>query len=352
MERFAGCFRCEFDYHFQQFSAADKVQKGSFDVIQLILRTCRHALELVQAFSGAIQALSAIFVAVLTWFLVRFTRRYVKGTERALELSEQQLQLLREQNAEQRQSLELARQQYQRQALEDHREEIKVKILEPLRIVLEEYAAPPHFQSKFVPEHRLDPKASASDYPFRPGMALIVDDPRDAVANLDIALYEDAANNHHRIILIEWATFRDSWTGHKNQRQAWIERMASKILHAAPLNPHPVNNGSYVMQLNVALFTYRRLMHVVTGTLAINQWDESWVLTDGTAQLAKGDRESMEQVLAAVNEIILGSERDFVPVIEEEFSKLQATRLDVQRKLSVAIADKTLPERCPFVGSY
>jgi hypothetical protein len=183
-------------------------------------------------------------------------------------------------------------------------------------------------------------------------MALIVNDPRDNVANLDIALYEDAANNHHRIILTEWATFRDSWTGHKEQRQAWIETMASKILHAAPLTPHPVNNGPYVMQLDVALFAYRRLMHFVTGTLTINRWDESWVLTDGTAQLAKGDREPMEQVLAAVNEIILGSERDFVPVIEQEFSKLEATRLDLVRRLSVAIADKTMPERCPLVGSY
>jgi hypothetical protein len=80
VERFAAYSRREFHCDFQQFSTTDKVQKGSYDVIQVILSACRHALELVQAFSGAIQALSAIFVAVLTWFLVRFTRRYVKGT--------------------------------------------------------------------------------------------------------------------------------------------------------------------------------------------------------------------------------------------------------------------------------
>lgn len=322
------------------------------DVIDRILGSLHHVVDLAQAYSGAVQAFSAVVVAFLTWFLVRFTSRSVRGTEKALDFSRQQLDLLREQNAEQRQSIELTREQYRREALEAHREEINSKVLVPLRLILREYETLPQFSVRFVPEHQHDANAKVTDYPWKPGMALYITDPQIGQADLDTAFYQDAAKNHHRSILAQWETFRDSWTNHMSRRHVRIEALAERILGVAGLRPHPVNdNGPYVMHLSLALFAYKRLLQIPTGSLHNQRFDNYWVLSDGTTQYAKGSRESIQQVLVALDQI-LESERSAIAEFEAQFSELQTIREDLVRKLSMAIADRTLPEKCPLVGLY
>lgn len=316
----------------------------------LHVATLLGTLGWAESYAGTIQALSAIVVAILTLFLVLFTRQYVKGTESAVSLSREQLQLLREQTAEQRRALDLAKEQYERAALESHREELGEKVLQPLRQILSQ-CGEPMFSADFTSQHHYDPGALASESPIRAGINLEVTDPGIDGGTLDAALLDDAGHNHYRLLVADWRTFRDSWSQDRDRRRNWIEDMARRILEDSQLAAHPTgDNGPYVMQLLLALFVYERIMQRGTVALTIVEgYLNGDCLSSGGQNLAKGTNEQMNALLKFVGNLI-ETDKHRGTEFGEQLSKLEADRASLSHRFSVAIATKTLPERCPFVG--
>jgi hypothetical protein len=312
-----------------------------------------HAANWMQSYAAAVQAVSAVVVTGLTFFLVKFTLRYVKGTEAALKVSRDQLQVLREQVEDQRQALAFSRAQHERGVLENHREDLNLKVLEPLQRALESDYGQPIVQLDWSAQ-RYNPNASAHENPITVGPILRMSEPERGVSDsLDAALFEDAKHNHHRDLVPEWETFTVSWQEYRDQLRMWIEEMAQRILTDSQLPAHPSHTNRYVMNLNLALFVYNRLMR--GGELALRIDDGtslglgSPVVTDGGTNYAAGTAGEMQHLMAVVEDL-LASQRQRASAFARQWSNIEKVRAALSHKFSYAIADKTPPEKCPLVG--
>jgi hypothetical protein len=312
------------------------------------------ALNWTQDHAGAVQALSAVVVAILTGFLVWFTRRYVQKTEQALEVSRNQLQVLREQVEDQKRAIEFSRQQHERELLENHRQEVIARVLEPLQQALKSRYGKPVFKSNWSGQ-RYNPTASAQENPAVFGPVLTMSRPEgDEYDSLDQALLEDARQNHYRLLMNEWERFKTSWQADRDQQESWIQEMARHILSGSGLPAHPSNlTGNYVMDLTLGLFIYDRLIRDGMIVLRISDGKASGigfpVLTDGGTNYAAGPDEQMQKLMGVI-EALLESQRKRATEFREQSSKLEDERTELSRKFSYAIADKTLPEKCPLVS--
>lgn len=302
--------------------------------------------------ASAIQAFSAVVVALLTAFLVRLTRRYVQGTEKALAVSREQLQLLREQVEDQRRSIELARQEQEREVLEAHRQELNQKILEPLQLMLQKEFLEPTFRTEFGPQE-YNQRASASEPPVIQGPILQTNKPTPNRDNsLDAALLEDAKQNHRNALIGDWEQFASRWWKHRDQRREWILDMSQRILDESKLPAFPSHGSDgYVMNLGLAVFVFNRLMKMGRTNLTVEQeyLSVATYLTDGEIRLADGKREQVTNVLSII-EALLVSQRDCASELRRAWRDLSTQRDELAGRFSYAIATKTLPERCPLVG--
>lgn len=309
-----------------------------------------QAISWTEDHAAAVQALSAVVVAILTVFLVAFTRRYVKGTEEALTISRDQLQLLREQVNDQKRALQLSKEQREHDALENHREVLNTKVLEPLQHKLQCFLEPT-FGIKFSMQ-RYRPNLSAGESPAVAGPILVMLEPElGEQDSLDTALVEDIKLHHHRLLMSEWEHFEQSWLAHRNKHRKWIEEMAAYILNESGLPPHPSKDGKhYVMDLGLSLFVYERVMLRGILSLKIDETAYSFpVLSDGGTSYAAGPIEQVRKVFGAV-EALLKSQMQKASELREEWSKLEVQRRALSGSFSLAIATKTLPEKCPLVS--
>jgi hypothetical protein len=290
-----------------------------------------HAISWTQDYAAAVQALSAVVVAILTVFLVISTRRYVKGTEKALTISSDQLQLLCEQVEDQKQALQLSREQHERDALENHREHLNTKVLEPLQHTLQSYKEPTFATNWSTQQYRVN--VLAEENPVVAGPILVISDLDISEQDPpDTALLEDM-KQHHRILMSDWENFRKSWYDHRAERRKWIEEMAQCILSESGLLSHGSKfRDQYVMDLRLAIFVYERLMRRGSSSLKIDETAYKFpVLSDGGTSYATGLSEQIKKLLD---------------------TKLEDGRKALSRRFSFAIATKTLPEKCPLVSLH
>jgi hypothetical protein len=312
-----------------------------------------HAMEWTEAHAASVQALSAVAVAILTYFLVRFTRSYVGKTEEALKISSLQLQVMREQVDDQKRAFQLSKEQHDRDILENHREDLNTRVLEPLLHALEGYSEP-EFRTNFsTQQYRAN--VSADENPVVTGPILSMSEPGANEQNsLDSALFEDARQHHHRILLAGLEHFNESWYLHRENRRKWIREMADRILDASALPAHgSTGRNEYVMNLSLAMFVYDRLVRKGAIVLKIGEsnFSDLPVLTDGTTQYALGPGVQIITTLATIDEL-LKSERQRAKELQKEWSNLDSQRTKLFQELSLAIATKTLPVKCPLVSLH
>jgi hypothetical protein len=142
------------------------------------------------------------------------------------------------------------------QERKEHRDELKNKVLVPLRAGLERNASPLLMgQAPLLSiEHAatdFDATASVTEEPAKYGPVLVAKFPSAAIFGpLDSALLHDARTNHFQHLFTKFDGIYNGWTKHNADCHAWVAQIARKILQDSglPAFPNPPDApGPYVM---------------------------------------------------------------------------------------------------------
>jgi hypothetical protein len=181
-----------------------------------------------------------------------------------------------------------------------HQEDLKQRILIPIRSGLDgSYSSLVSHTSAVASttwgKRSVLQDAKVTEYPEVHGTILHVADPRANIeANLDEALLVDARETHFRELIAAWELFRDSWTKHSQNCEAWVTKVAGQILEQSGLAAFPrPHSEPCVMHLDLAVFVYLRMFHIPTEALSTENQDEVRWLKGGWRSNA-GQRQRAE----------------------------------------------------------
>ncbi len=239
-------------------------------------------------------------------------------------------------------------------ARNNHRDELKDRILESLRFALQSDYENPQFVLDWTAQ-QYDALAAVNQSPviFGP-MLMFVDPGPKTQKKLDEALFEDALENHHRNLILGWEKFRDAWTVYLGHLQDWLQNMAEEILSGAnlPAHPAPTLSRTYVMHLALAEFIYKRVMQLDPGHLVVSPMEGvRWVLSDGGRNLAAGSKEQMDGIVNLLN-TCMETNKPRAAETQRELNGLQGHRTALLSQFSLAIAAKKLKARCQLVRFF
>ncbi len=243
-------------------------------------------------------------------------------------------------------------------SLKAHRDDLKQKILTPLRTGMHEfYKAPMSFSAPVVftdwgTDHLLT-DARASEQPKLGGPILRLADPRRRVEQeLDEAFVEDATENHYADLMRLWGRLPDSWSRLTRCYETWVSEMSSRIVEKSGLAAHPApDTRAYFMHFCLAVFVYRRLFQIEPQALKLDSQAATYWLSDGTANVAAGTKEQMEKLLTIVDGLIL-SEKGTASKLRQKTAALGSDLLSLSHKISLELASQRLPHRCPLVRFF
>ncbi|HEV2987037.1 MAG TPA: hypothetical protein VG759_01245, partial [Candidatus Angelobacter sp.] len=192
-------------------------------------------------------------------------------------------------------------------ALNKHRDELKEKVLEPLRRAIESGYSNPSFSVEWQAKPYKS-SASLAEMPVEFGPALSWSDLGKGIEDkLEQALLEDARITHHPELFSDWIKFRDSWSSHVARRVEWVQHMSEEILRWSilPAHPAPEPSGPYVMHLNLAKFIYHWFLQIPTGNLHIEaETNGAAILSDGSTSYAKGPGQKIDGLLQFLNSLV------------------------------------------------
>jgi len=240
-----------------------------------------------------------------------------------------------------------------RDSRKHHLEQIKKQVLEPLKASLQAANLKPIIAASWQ-LHTYNPDASASEIPVAAGPVLVVDAPHVGLGlSFDEALLEDARTRHYADLIGSIENFRDTLLRHVERREHWVEELAKTILAASGLDAHPAPtpNGPYVMQRNLAVFVYDRLMQVGQTALSVTIEPTHALLTDGGQALAKGTPDEIRRLPQLLDSLIK-SNKERASQFEEELKQLYAARSALSHRLSYEIAANRLPKSCDLVPFF
>jgi len=237
-----------------------------------------------------------------------------------------------------------------RDSRKHHLEELKQHVLEPLRAATATPALAPSFQIDFGPQ-RYNPNVGVSEYPVSHGPVLLVHEPEVTLDHVvEEALLQDARTNHYVHLISAWEKFKESVSRHARDRRELIDCLAADILTFSGLPAHPAkdHNGPYVMQLQLAMVIYGRLMEFGEAALRIEPHPDSACLTNGGANWAKGQMEQMKALMQKMDEL-LGANRNRAAELRRQFAALLQKQKTLVATFSYEIAAKRLPGGCDLV---
>jgi hypothetical protein len=240
-----------------------------------------------------------------------------------------------------------------RDSRKHHLEELKQHVLEPLRSAMLNATLLPTLEVVFGIQ-TYNPNAGVSEYPMGHGPVLAAQESEVTLDRVvEEALLEDARQNHYVSLMSSWGKFSQAVAQHSRDRQAWIEGLAKEILAFSGLPAHPAkdHNGPYVMQIQLAMVIYGRLMEFGEATLKIEQHPDSACLTNGGANWAKGRPEQMKALMHKMDELI-SANRDRTTELRSEFASLLQERNTLVGRFSYEISAKKLPGRCDLVPFF
>ncbi len=245
-----------------------------------------------------------------------------------------------------------------------HLQEIKTKVLDPLRTGLDEHFRPlvGNIQPNVVVEPGaptlFDEQAKSTEETNESADLLIGRSPAARVfAGVDDALLEDAKRNHFTEQLSSLDTFLGNWRSYTGDCYAWVGGMAREIRMRSGLPPFAPSRkqeqwveSTYVMQFRTAVFVYKRLFRLHAPALRVNvstNSDLSRIDGEGTA-LAFGRTAEIEALIRLIDE--LGeSQRQVAAELQTRLVTLQKEFHEVIRKLNYAAASRRLHNGCDLV---
>ncbi len=232
-----------------------------------------------------------------------------------------------------------------------HRDELNVKILQPLHNVLQQSSAQTFFTN--YDARRYNPKASADEFPSEFSPKLDLHDPGLKVErSLDEVLFEDARLNHYQTLMLDWKEFRETWTAFISRQVKWIEKISQDILDQSGLPAHPTRGfaGPYIMHLALAEFIYDRLNLNSTSSLEVKLNGNDYVLSDGFRSLAMDNEQKMNSLIKMINDLT-DIHKSMSLEFLKEMAKLELERTTLSRQFSLALAVKKL-KSCSLVSFF
>jgi hypothetical protein len=240
-----------------------------------------------------------------------------------------------------------------RDSRKHHLEELKQHVLEPLRSAMLNETLLPTVGVVFGLQ-TYNPNVSVSEYPMGHGPVLVTQEPEITLTRVvEKALLEDARQNHYVSLMSSWGGFSQAVAKHSQDRQALIEGLATEILTFSGLPAHPAkdHNGPYIMQLDLAMFIYSRLLEFGEAALKIEQHPDGACLTNGGANWAKGRPDQMKAVMQKMDELI-SANRARATELRSEFAGLVQEQKTLVARFSYEISAKRLPGRCDLVPFF
>jgi hypothetical protein len=176
-------------------------------------------------------------------------------------------------------------------------------------------------------------------------------DPATTVeGTLDMALLEDARQNHHRKLIEDWEAFEAGWTGYARECEEWVGAIANRILKESGLPSHPTRQGPYVMESSLAVFLYLRLFGRPSSTLRKMKQDQQQFLV-GIGTQASGSEAQIDDLLSLLNSL-METEQGTAKTLLDQSRSLQESLTALSQKLSLAAVERSLQGRCRMVRFF
>ena len=237
-----------------------------------------------------------------------------------------------------------------------HLEDIKQKVLTPLRESLAERYGPlvTHASPVVIEEWGVRQRAenaSATTQPDEHGPFLVGVAP-DVRSETDQALYADASQYHFRKVIADAERFLTAWQTHAAECQAWVSRLSEEILAGCKLPPHPSSHGTgYIMQYRLGIFVYRRLFHKLNVALFKQPQQIIWVLEGFDGASAGGTEKDLDALLRHLDSL-LEREKSTADRLQQHARVLEQDLSFVRRELNHAIAARRLHKKCDLVPFF
>src|SRR5260370_15095673 len=161
------------------------------------------------------------------------------------------------------------------QEWKEHRDDLREKVLQPMRMGLVKYISPflTGRSPILVTEHtatEVNFDASVTDDPEKYGPVLVAKFPTALVFGpIDSALLHDARTNHLPQLFVNFDQIDKDWMAYCADCPIWEMRLARRIQENSGLTafPSPDPRGPYVMHYRLAVFLYMRLFRFPTGAV-------------------------------------------------------------------------------------
>jgi len=242
-----------------------------------------------------------------------------------------------------------------------HHQELKDKVLLPLRDLLAEHHAVFGHQTPVVTEKWdrfsipvLD--ARPDQDAFHSGALLHSINPWPAaLSGMDRALLEDAKRIHYKTLLAEISALASSWEAHTHGCLIWVSEVGAEILCTSKMNPfEPPYTPPYVNHLRLAVWIYRRLFHLQTEALHQTNQGQYWSIAgaptvpmvSGVATMAQ---EEQNTLLVQTIEKITIANRERAAGLRRESEAIANQAVHLRSKLEYEMAKKKLRKRCDLV---
>jgi hypothetical protein len=238
-------------------------------------------------------------------------------------------------------------------ARNSHRDELRTKVLEPLRKTLGFYGTPSFTVLYQAQQH--NPQAAAAENPNTYGPSVVLDRPGNE-PKIDETLLEDARVHHYRSTIEACDALKKDWTAQSERHKSFIEAVAQELLTSSALPPFPAPAGPYIMHRQLGTFVYNRLVldadtRLWTQAQPDGQIPDCHILNDGQVSAAKGSAPQMNNLIQWVDGMLTGR-REQAKHLREGLAKLDERRAALSRQLNLAIAEKKLRRRCSLVRFF
>jgi hypothetical protein len=239
-----------------------------------------------------------------------------------------------------------------RDSRKHHLGELKRHVLDPLRAATLVPTLRPTFEVIWGPQ-TYNPNVGVSEYPVTHGPVLRMREPEITVdRDVEPSLLEDARGNHYPSLIPRWERFIAAVSKHSRDHREFVERLAEDILTSSGLPAHPSKerNGPYIMQLELALVVYGRLMKYGQAMLEVEDHphEASYLTCSNTARWAKGQPAQIRGIVQRMDSLI-STNRDRAAQLERELAALAHEQSTLVALLSYEIAARKLPGRCRLV---
>jgi len=237
-----------------------------------------------------------------------------------------------------------------------HHDDLKQKVLVPLLDGIQSHYAPllSHTHDVVQVQHgqlRRNEHAKVTEDAEAYGPRIQSIDPASTVeAAVNTALLEDARRNHYRNLVEDWEVFRAGWTEYARKCEEWVIAMAARILNDSGLPSHPAPQGPYVMESNLAVFLYLRLLGRPSSTLRKDRQGERYFLV-GVGTQALGSEVQIDGLLSLLNSL-METQQGTARSLLNQSRLLEDGLRRLLQKLSLAAAERSFRGRCRVVRFF